>query len=270
NPILDGWYADPDAVKFGDTYWIYPTKSAGGSGVAHFDAFSSKDLVTWTKHPKVFTVDESSWTNRALWAPSVVKKGDKFHLYFSANAPPGNGTEKYGIGVAVADSPAGPFVDPINKPIIGSFINGADPIDQQIFHDDDGKDYMVWGNSKAMIAPFDLDTYKLDHANIKDITPKPDYFEGPYMLEHEGIYYFMWSLGAWNGPDYRVAYASSDSLFGPFQSKGVILKQDGVVADGPGHNAVLKDSNGQFWIVYHRRIIGDSVNGHRVLAIDKL
>jgi beta-xylosidase len=272
NPIVPGFYADPDAVKFGDTYWIYPTTSAGGGGgPPHIDAFSSKDLKTWTKHPNVFTSDNSDWVDHDIWAPSAVKRGDKYYLYYAANAPPGDNGEPYGIGVAVSSSPAGPFIDPINKPLIGSFINGSDPIDQQIFQDpQSGKDYIIYGNTKAMIAPIDVAAHRINFKQMRDITPHPRYFEAPFFFYEKGWYYFMYSLGAFNMPDYRVEYASSRSLFGPFTSKRVVLKDDGKVADGPGHNAVVKDAQGNYLCVYHRRIIGDAVAGHRVLAIDKM
>src|SRR5690349_19424967 len=74
NPILDGWYADPEAVIFGKTYWIYPTYSAPYDQQTFFDAFSSPDLVTWTKHPKVLDRSAVKWARRAMWAPSVVEK----------------------------------------------------------------------------------------------------------------------------------------------------------------------------------------------------
>lgn len=87
NPIVPGWYADPDAVLFGDTFWVYPTTSAGGTGEPHFDAFSSKDLVNWTKHPAVFSTKNSNWTQHSLWAPSVIERDGKYYMHYSANDP---------------------------------------------------------------------------------------------------------------------------------------------------------------------------------------
>ena len=74
NPIFEGWYADPEAVVFGKTCWIFPTFSAEYENQLHFDAFSSKDLVTWTKHPNVLTSDSIRWARMAMWAPSVIEK----------------------------------------------------------------------------------------------------------------------------------------------------------------------------------------------------
>src|SRR5436190_24382713 len=75
NPLFPGWYADPEAAVFGDTYWIYPTFSAGYDQQVFFDAFSSKDLVHWTKHERILGTDQIKWAKRAMWAPSVVEKG---------------------------------------------------------------------------------------------------------------------------------------------------------------------------------------------------
>ena len=78
NPIFPGWYADPEGIVFGDEYWIYPTYSAAYDDQIFMDAFSSKDLVNWTKHPKVLSKENISWLRRALWAPAVIHANDKF------------------------------------------------------------------------------------------------------------------------------------------------------------------------------------------------
>ena len=85
NPLFDGWYADPEAVVFDQEYWIYPTYSHPYEEQLFMDAFSSKDLVHWTKHDKVLSKDNISWLWRALWAPSVVRKDGKYYLFFGAN-----------------------------------------------------------------------------------------------------------------------------------------------------------------------------------------
>jgi len=272
NPIFDGWYADPDICKFGDTYWVYATTSAGGTGPAHFDAHSSKDLINWTKHPAVFSATNSSWATRAFWAPSCSTREGRYYLHWAANSPPGDGNgEPYGIGAAVADSPAGPFVDTLNEPLIGSFLKQADPIDQQVFHDPKtNQDYLLWGNTIAVLAEFDVVGSQLNTTNATVITPEGEYFEGPYMLYHDGWYYFSWSLGFWNTADYRVAYASSRNLFGPYVSQGVILQKDGVVGNGPGHHAIFQGPDGEFKVIYHRRSLSDGAEGHRVVAIDNI
>ncbi len=140
NPIVDGWYADPEGAVFGKQCWVFPTYSAPYDEQLHFDAFSSKDLVHWTKHPNVLTSKEVSWARRAMWAPAIVKKDKKYYLFFAANDV--HEGEVGGIGVAVSRKPQGPYKDALGKPLIQHIVNGAQPIDQFVFRDDDGQYYM--------------------------------------------------------------------------------------------------------------------------------
>ena len=126
NPVFDGWYADPEGIIFGDKYWIFPTYSAPYDEQLFFDAFSSPDLVHWTKHSRVLTTDAVKWARRAMWAPSVVEKDGKYYFFFGANDIQNN-DELGGIGVAVADRPEGPYKDHLGKPLIDKFHNGAQP-----------------------------------------------------------------------------------------------------------------------------------------------
>src|SRR5580765_684618 len=73
NPILPGWYADPEAHVFGGQYWIFPTYSAPYDQQTFLDAFSSRDLIAWEKHPRVLDIADVSWAKRAVWAPSIVE-----------------------------------------------------------------------------------------------------------------------------------------------------------------------------------------------------
>lgn len=220
----------------------------------------------------MFTSDNSAWAEDSFWAPCTVEKSGKYYLYYTANNPVAN--EKVnGIGVAVSDSPGGPFEDVLDAPMVGEQINGANAMDQQVFFDDDGKIYLIWGGSRVNIAPLNEDMVTLenweDGSGPKDISPNEGFGEGSYMLKHNGTYYFMWSEGGYGTPDYRVAYAKSESITGPFDRIGLILSKDDVVADGPGHHSIFSDDEGQLYIVYHRRIIGDDVADNRVLAVDK-
>jgi beta-xylosidase len=89
--------------------------------------------------------------------------------------------------------------------------------------------------------------------------PPENYIEGPFMLKHNGKYYFMWSEGDWTGTDYCVAYAIADSPFGPFKRVGKILEQDTKIANGAGHHSIIKGPGKDEWyIVYHRRPLGET------------
>ena len=274
NPVFPGWYADPEGTIFNNRYWIYPTYSAPYNEQVFFDAFSSSDLVTWTKHPRIADTSTIKWVKRALWAPAIVEKGGKYYLFFGANDIQNN-NEYGGIGVAVADQPSGPFRDYLGRPLIDRFHNGAQPIDQFVFKDKDGQYYIIYGGWRhCNIAKLKEDFTGFipfeDGTVFKEITPA-GYVEGPFMFIRDNKYYFMWSEGGWTGPDYSVAYAISDSPFGPFQRVGKILQQDSTIATGAGHHSVIHAAEKNKWlIVYHRRPLGETKGNHRVTCIDEM
>jgi beta-xylosidase len=271
NPVFEGWYADPEAVIFDSTYWIYPTYSDEFDKQVFMDAFSSPDLVTWTKHERIIDTTSVSWARRAMWAPAIIKKDNKYFLFFSANDV--HEGEVGGIGIGVSDKPEGPFKDHLGKPLINEIANGAQPIDQFVFQHTDGAYYMIyggWGHCNIVKLKDDftgLVAYE-DGTTFKEITPK-DYVEGPIMFTRNSKYYFMWSEGGWGGPDYRVAYAMGDSPFGPFERIGTVLQQDTTVATGAGHHSVLKHPVDDKWhIVYHRRPLTETAANSRHTCID--
>jgi beta-xylosidase len=274
NPILRGWYADPEAHVFNGEYWIFPTYSAPYDQQTFMDAFSSKDLVTWTKHERVLDAANVKWAKRALWAPSIVEHRGWYYLFFGANDIQ-NDQQVGGIGVARARQPSGPFEDYLGKPLIDRFHNGAQPIDQFVFKDRDGAFYIVYGGwRRCNIARLNDDFTGFvpfqDGSTFKEITPK-GYVEGAFMLLKDGKYYFMWSEGGWTGPNYAVAYAVGSSPFGPFERIGRILQQDPSVATGAGHHSVVQaPRSGRWYIVYHRRPLGETDRNHRVVCIDEL
>lgn len=274
NPLFEGWYADPEGIIYDDTYWIYPTWSKPFHEQVFFDCFSSKDLVTWEKHPRIIDTTEVKWATNAMWAPSVISKDGKYYFFFGANNIQKNG-QPGGIGVAVADKPEGPYKDLLGKALIDTIVNHAQPIDQFVFRDNDSTYYMYYGgwghcnmvrlsNDFKSIVPFE------DGTLYKEVTPK-NYVEGPFMFKKDGKYYFMWSEGGWTGPDYSVAYAIADSPFGPFNREAKILQQDSTVARGAGHHSVIiKPETDEYYIVYHRRPLGETNGNYRVTCIDKM
>ena len=177
--------------------------------------------------------------------------------------------------MARSRSPAGPFEDYLGKPLIDRFHNGAQPIDQFVFKDRDGAYYIVYGGWRhCNIARLNADFTGFipfpDGSTFKEITPS-GYVEGAYMLLKDGKYYFMWSEGGWTGPNYAVAYAVGNSPLGPFERIGRILQQNPSVATGAGHHSVLQSPrSGTWYIVYHRRPVGETDRNSRVVCIDEL
>jgi beta-xylosidase len=281
NPIIKGWYADPEAAIFENQYWIYPTYSDKYEKQVFFDAFSSTDLVTWKTHKSILDTADIKWAIRAMWAPAILEKDKKYFLFFSANdiqSKARNGIKDDtlgGIGIAVANKPGGPYKDYLGKPLINHFYNGAQPIDQFVFKDKDGEYYIMYGgwghcniahlkNDFTGFIPFN------DGTTFKEITPE-EYVEGPFMFIRNNKYYFMWSEGGWTGPDYSVAYAVADNPFGPFKRVGKILQQDTAVAKGAGHHSIMHNTEKDLWyIVYHRRPLAETAANNRATCIEEL
>lgn len=249
------------------------------------DEFSSRDLIKWEKHSSVIDTSIIKWAHKAMWAPAIIEKEKKYYLFFSANdlQRPGGpywndkdvSSHTGGIGIAVADSPAGPYKDYLGKPLVGNFYNDAQPIDQFVFKDVDGKYYLIYGGWRhCNIAQMNSDFTGFipfdDGIIYKEITPE-QYVEGPFMFYRNGKYYFMWSEGNWGGADYSVAYAISDKPTGPFKRIGKILKQDEKIASGAGHHSVIQNPLDDKWyILYHRRPIGVTERDFRVVCIDRM
>ncbi len=209
NPVFPGWYADPEARIFNNRYWIYPTYSALYEEQTFFDAFSSPDLLTWTKHHSILNISEIPWsTNRAAWAPSVARRRrpENSDLDSSRNGRDGTAYDYFmyfsvgdGAGIGVAKSttgrPEGPFEDAIGEPLVPETVFGAEAIDAQLFQDDaDGRVWLYYGGwSHAIVVELNDDMISLK-GDYLEITPE-GYVEGPWMLKRNGIYYFMYSVG---------------------------------------------------------------------------
>lgn len=274
NPLFEGWYADPEGIILNDEYWIFPTYSDKYEKQIFMDAFSSTDLVNWTKHERIIDNKAVKWVWRAMWAPAIVKKDDKYFLFFGGNDIQ-NDNEYGGIGVSVADRPEGPYQDYLGRPLIDKIYNRAQPIDQFVFQDKDGSYYMYyggWGRCNVVklkddftgLLPFEDGTY------YREVTPE-NYTEGPFMFIRDGKYYFMWSEGGWGGPDYSVAYAIADNPFGPFKRIGKILQQDPEIGTGAGHHSVIHEpKSDKYYIIYHRRPLTETDGNHRVTCIDEM
>lgn len=274
NPVFPGWYADPEGSILANQYWVFPTFSAPFNQQVFMDAFSSKDLVNWTKHPHIIDTSSIKWAKRAMWAPSIIEKKGKYYFFFGANDIQSD-HELGGIGLAVADKPEGPYKDHLGKPLIDHFYNGAQPIDQFVFKDSDGQHYLIYGgwrhcNIGKLNDDFTGFIPFADGTLFKEITPK-GYVEGPFMFIRNGKYYFMWSEGGWTGPDYCVAYAMADSPFGPFERIGKILEQNPAIATGAGHHSVMKiPSKDDWYIVYHRRPLTETDGNSRETCIEHM
>ena len=264
NPVLPGWYADPELRYHDGLFWIYPSLSLPYEEQTHFDAFSSPDLATWTRHAEVLRLKDVGWSSgRCAWAPSVLPAFGSRFMFFSS----GDGD---GIGLGVWHKFDRCFVEPLRRPFIGEWPFGAQPIDAQAFLDEDGAAWLYFGGHGRCVA-VRLRPDLNGHTGEFHLVTPPGYVEGPFMFKRAGRYYFTWSEGNWSNDSYGVAYAIADNPLGPFERIGCILKGDGRVGAGAGHASFLQIPGTDDWVVaYHRRPVGDTDIHHRVSCIDRV
>lgn len=263
-PVLPGLYADPNIVVFGHTYYIYPTTDGfAGWQASSFTCWSSNDLVNWVNRGIVLDLPKDiSWAKSHAWAPTIAFKNGKYFFYYSAD---GN------IGVAVGDSPAGPFKDPLGKPLIKKGLKAGQMIDPMVFMDDDGSAYLYWGQGECHAVKLNSDMISCDTSKILSFKPE-GYNEGPFMIKRKGIYYLMWSEFDTRDPRYSIAYATGTSPLGPFtRSAGPsILKGKGLVK-GAGHHSVVQVPGTDIWVIaYHRFKIPGGDGYHREVCLSPM
>lgn len=292
NPILPGFHADPEVTYSNKTkrYYIYSTTDGTpGWGGYTYKAFSSADMKKWKDEGVVLNAKSSqvAWADGNLWAPAIqeVKQKNgkyKYYLYFSANPKSGGGKQ---IGVAVADSPTGPFTDS-GKPIITNTPEGChgQEIDVDVFIDPvSHKPYLYWGNGYMAGAELEPSMTAIKPSTLTVLTPEGGtladyaYREAPYVFWRNGIYYFMWSVDDTGSPNYHVAYGTSKSPLGPIEvaKQPIVLQQDAAnEIYGTAHNSVIQIPDTDKWyIVYHRinkNFLHTNPGIHREVCIDRL
>lgn len=277
SPVLPGLYADPNIAVFGDTYYIYATTDGTpGWGGNTFYVWKSKNLVDWTRSDKPFlTLDGAKgnvpWATGNAWAPTIIEKGGKYYFYFSGHEP--NANRKM-IGVAVANSPEGPFTAEAQPMITnGESVNSGQAIDPAAFRDPQtGKYYLFWGNGKPVYGELSDDMKSIKAGTIKPITGLPDFREGLFMNFRDGTYHLTYSIDDTGSPDYRVGYATSTSIDGPWTYRGILLQKDpsqGIL--GPAHSSIINvPGTDEWYIAYHRFAIPGGGGTNRETTIDRI
>ncbi len=249
--------ADPTVLFHEEVYYLYATE--GSTRQIH--AYTSPDLVHWTRGPLVFSPGE-----KGVWAPDVFFDPEtrKFYLYYTVNKR---------IGVAVADRPDSEFVD-LKK----TFFTNA--IDANLFRDDDGQYYLYY---------VQLDDFKIHVQRMKNPVEKADeppvllfqpsepwekakghVTEGPWVIKRKDTYYMLYSGSGADSPFYSVGYATAQNPMGPFvkhPDNPIVKWGDGIF--GPGHGCTALDRKGNLWHVYHQKK-SDAVKWDRDICIDPL
>ena len=205
----------------------------------------------------------------------------KYFFYYSGNPKNGGGKQ---IGVAIADSPTGPFVD-LGYPIVTeSPVGGGQQIDVDVFTDPvSGKSYLYWGNGYMAGAELNADMVSIKKETLQVMTPKGgslkdfNYREAPYVFYRNGLYYFLWSVDDTGSPNYHVAYGTSTSPLGKIKvaKEPIVLIQDPEKEIyGPAHNSVVrKPGTDEWYIVYHRinkSFLKKEPGTHREVCIDRM
>lgn len=250
NPLAVG--ADPYILSHGGKYYLYSTNAASEG----YLVYESTDLANWEnkglclKKEDVYIPDRDGG---GFWAPEVYLVDGRFYLFYTA---------RENIGVAVADSPLGPF----KKYSEGFLFPEHKAIDANLFIDDDGKMYLyyvkVQNGNHIYGCTFDLKTLTVgepQHLISAGAEPweKIDCLvsEGPCMMKHKGVYYLTFSCNHFRCQDYAVGYATASSPLGPFkryENNPILSKRPEEGIYGPGHHTLMFSEGGEMFIVYHR------------------
>ncbi len=257
NPVIKGLYADPDIAVFDGKYYIYPTSDGfdGWSGTK-FCVFSSEDGKEFKNEGQILDLatDDVPWAVGSAWAPCIAHKNGKYYYYFCGKEADGRSA----IGVAVADSPVGPFKAK-DKPIITLDItaeNGikmGQTIDPSIYMEGD-EVYLLFGNCYGAIVKLTDDMMDIIPETMKNIEGLYDFREAVTVFKRNGLYHFTWSCDDTGSENYHVNYGVSENLYGSVEFKHTILeKEPSKNILGTGHHSITKlPKSDEYVIAYHR------------------
>lgn len=276
NPVIrDQFTADPTARVFNNKVYLYPShdifppegQRQDWFCMEDYNVFSSENLTDWTDHGVIVSQNQVPWVrpdSYSMWAPDCVERNGKYYFYFPAAPKSGRG---FGVGVAAADRPEGPFV-PEPEPIKG--VLGIDPC---VLVDGDGQSYIYWSGMGLRGAKLQPDMKQLDgEQQVMEGLPE-GFKEGPFAFRRGDWYYltFPWVRGSKeNGanPTETLAYAMSKSPLGPWDFKGLIMAEH---ANGcwTNHHSIV-NYRGQWYLFYHHNPLSPRDDKRRSVQIEKL
>lgn len=279
SPVLPGLYADPNIAVFGDSYYIYATTDGfpGWSGKV-FYTWKSPDLVTWTRSSEPFltlngTNGNVPWATGDAWAPTIIERDGKYYFYFSGQNLIYN---RKTLGVAVGDSPEGPFTAQPKAMILNNEeLTTGQAIDSAAFQDPTtGKYYLFWGNggSGPLYAELSDDMVSLKNGTLRAVSGLVDFREGVFVNYRQGLFHMTYSIDDTGSENYRVGYATARDISGPWTYHGLVLQKDvekGIL--GTGHNSIVQVPGTDDWyMAYHRFSIPDGSGTRRETTIDRV
>lgn len=273
NPIIKHIFtADPAPIVYKDTVFLYTghdtaTVSDKNYKMPDWHVFSSTDMVNWKDHGALLSPKTFSWATGEGYAAQCIYRNGKFY-WFVSTMHQNNAESKGGccIGVAVSDSPTGPFKDAIGKALITNEMtidmkHGWDDIDPTIFVDDDDQAYLFWGNGSCKWAKLKKNMIELD-GPITAFKPK-NYIEGPWVYKRDGHYYLVYA-SAGSKPE-MIEYCMSTSPQGPWVYKGII--QGNVPNSFTTHPGIV-DFKGKSYFFYHNGVLPTGGSYRRSICID--
>ena len=274
NPIITNQYtADPSARVFGDRVYLYPSHDiphAPGKGRANwfvmedYHVFSSANLTDWKDHGVIVTQNKVPWVKPEsynMWAPDCIERNGKYYFYFPATPKDTRATKGFTVGVAVANKPEGPFL-PQEKSIAG--VKGIDP---NVFIDKDGQAYLYWSQGNIFGAKLKENMLELasDPVILQEL-PTKGLKEGPYMFEHNGLYYMTYPHV--ENKIERLEYAIGKSPLGPFKFTGVIMDES-TTGCWTNHHSIINFKS-QLYLFYHHNDLSPKFDKNRSVRIDSL
>lgn len=248
-PALEGWTADPAIRAFGDRYYIYPTSDRPYWNTTEFAVWSSPDLIAWKKETVFLDLarGDVAWGKNKAWAPDCIERDGKYYFYFCA---------EHNIGVAVGDSPIGPFRDALGRPLVEDAKIKTFSIDPHAFIDDDGQAYLYFGNGTPTVWRLNRDMISFSGEPVE--FKLREFREGIVTFKRGGKYYYMWSIDDARSPDYRVGWGISDSPLGDVVSPEknfIVLRQNGAAKGTAHHSVVNVPGTDRWYVAYHRHAI---------------
>lgn len=274
NPIITNIYtADPAPMVVGDTLYLYTTHDEDKLindfyTMVDWYCFSTKDMVNWTDHGKVFSLDDISWADDRAWAPQCIGRNGKYYLYCPVHKIDGG----MAIAVGVSDKPEGPFKD-IGKPLIDE--GDWNDIDPTVFIDDDGQAYLYFGNPELRYVLLNEDMVSIKGGvNKIPMTEEAfakgshdtgtSYGEGPWFYKRNGLYYMVFA--AFEPGEHKnehLAYSTSKGPTGPWKYGGVLMESGPCFTNHPG----IADFKGKSYLFYHTDELPGGSLFHRSVCV---
>jgi hypothetical protein len=255
NPIFrDVFTADPAPMVYDGRLYVYVGHDEAFNdemfNITEWLCYSTNDMINWTAHGSVMRPEDFKWDAndpnavQQAWAAQCVHKDGKFYLYTTVTYGGRN------VGVAVSDSPTGPFVDARGSALIsdGMTNNGDawDDIDPTVLIDDDGAAYLCWGNPNCYLAKLKPNMTELD-GPIEIITP-PNYGEGPWLSKRNGLYYLTYAAFPDPNGSEQICYATATNIHGPWTYQGIV---SGPAAGSYTIHPGLVNYKGNDYLFYH-------------------